>query len=224
MRKIFLAVTFLVVAAPHTGAAQVVESPFRYIETRHELGFFAGYLDTNPGRLDLGPRSAPHFGARYDIRLTGPLSGELELGFAPSERTIFVRGTGDEVILEPVAETNTLLMVAGAGFRFHLTGQRHWHNIAPFLTLSGGVIADLTSGSTLEGEIPSEQFFRLGPGFALLFGVGSDFFLSEQLSIRVDIRDHLWRLSYPGGLTETGRSDDEWVHNFAPSLGVKYHF
>jgi hypothetical protein len=209
-------------AAPLHG--QLVQSPYRFIETRHSLGIYAGYLATSSGRLDMAPRSAPVFGIRYDIRFTGPLSGEAAFGFAPAERTIFIRGTSSDVDLEPVDDTGTLVLTGEAGLRFHLTGQRSWNGIAPFLVGTAGFVADLTSSGTLEEEIPPDQFFHFGPGFALALGVGSDFFLTDRVSIRGEVRDYLWRLSYPSGISGTGEREEEWRHNFAPSLGVSYHF
>ncbi len=222
IRSILLATALGFMATPLRG--QTIESPYRFVETRHSVGFFAGYIDIDPGRLDLAPRSAPIFGGRYDIRFTGPLSGEVGLSFAPSERTIYHVGDEGDGELVPLAETSTLVGVFEAGLRFHLTGQRTWNNIAPYIVGTGGVVTDLTSNNKGEEVIPSDQFFRFGLGFAAGIGVGSDFFVSDRFSLRVEVRDHIWRLSYPGGISGTGSRETEWTHNFAPTLGGSYHF
>lgn len=219
---ILLGLPISLTASPLFG--QAVDSPYRFIESRHSITPFAGYIATDEGSLDLGPRSAPFFGGRYNFRFTGPLSGEAALGFAPSERTIYVASAGEAQELQPVAETDLLFMIAEAGLRFQFTGQRTWRGVAPFAVATVGVVVDLTSGGTLESEIPSDEFFRFGPGFALGIGLGSDFFVNERISIRPEIRGYLWRLSYPGGISGSGQRENEWVQNFAPTLGVTYHF
>ncbi len=217
-----LAIALGFAATPLRG--QTIESPYRFVETRHSAGFFVGYLNTDPGSLDLAPRSALLFGGRYDIRLTGPLSGEIGLAFAPSERTIYHLDEEDRTTLVPLAETSTLVGVLEAGLRFHVTGQRTWRNLAPYVVGTVGVATDLTSNNKGEEVIPSDQFFRFGLGFAAGLGVGSDFFVSDRFSLRVEVRDYIWRLSYPGGISGTGSRETEWTHNFAPTLGGSYHF
>ncbi len=211
----------MLLAVPLQG--QFIQSPYQFVETRHALGFYGGYLDTNSGGLNMAPRSAPYFGARYNMRFTGPLSGEVAMGFSPAARTIYSRGFGDGT-LEAIDDTSILVMTGEAGLRFDLTGQRTWNQITPYFVATGGFVADLTSGNVLESEIPIEQFFRFGPGFAIGAGVGIDYFLNERAALRAEVRDYLWRITYPAGITGTGRREEEWVHNFAPSLGLSYHF
>jgi hypothetical protein len=222
IRSILLAVAVGCVATPLKG--QTIQSPYEFVETRHSVGAFAGYVEIEPGRLDLAPRSALLFGARYDMRFTGPLSGEVGLAFSPTERTIYRASDDNDGTLVPFEETSTLVGLFEAGLRFHLTGQRTWHNIAPYVVGTGGVVTDLTSNNKGEQEIPTDQFFRFGLGFAAGIGVGSDVFVSDRFSLRVEVRDHLWRLAYPGGISGTGARVTEWTHNFAPSIGGSYHF
>ena len=204
-------------------AGQRIASPYRYIETRNTVTAFAGYVAIAEGAFAMAPRSAPFFGVRYGRRLTGPLSGDVGFGLSSTDRTGFFRESQNGP-LQPLGETDLVMMIGEAGLRFTLTGQRTWHGIAPFVVATVGFVSDLTSGDTFELQVPADQLFRFGPGFAVAGGVGSDFFLTETFSLRLDIRDHLWRLAYPGGISGTGQREDEWTHNFSFTLGGAYHF
>jgi len=211
----------LMVATPLTG--QTITSPYRFVETRHALGIYGGHITIDPGRNNQAPESGPLFGIRYDIRFAGPASGELGFGMVPTKRTIY-RVAQDGQSLEAIAVTNTLVGIGEAGLRFHFTGQRTWHGIAPYAVITGGVVTDITSGNQLETEIAHDQFFRFGLGFASGLALGSDVFIGERFSLRAEVRDYLWRLSYPGGITPSGSRENEWTHNFAPTFGATYHF
>jgi hypothetical protein len=216
---------FALIIMPGMLAAQTIPSPFEFVETRHSGGIFAGQLITNPGTLDLGPQSGLKIGGRYNIRLTGPLGGEVSLAFVPTQRTIYSRqAPGPDVDLVPVAETDQVLMLAEAGLRFDMTGPRTWHGFMPYAVLTGGLAVDLNRADPLEEAIPAEQRFRFGPAFAAGGGLGTDFYLSERISIRAEVRDHLWRLNHPVGLTATGGRENEWRHNFGLTLGGAFHF
>jgi hypothetical protein len=204
--------------------AQVIPSPLRHIETRHEVGFYAGYLYTNRGSLDLGPAPAPIFGSRYNIALTGPLQGEIGLSFSPTSRTVYARPGGAGGSLTAVGERDLVAMIIEGGLRFRLTGARTWRGLAPYAAATGGVVTNLGRPAEIEEAIPSDQRFQFGPSFAASLGLGSDFFVTERFSIRAEARDHFWRLTQPVGLTGTGERNSEWLHNFAISFGGALHF
>lgn len=206
--------------------AQQITSPYRFIEETHSIGAYGGYLLTNPGTPEVGPQSAPIFGVRYNLRFTGPLSGEAAVSFSPTHRQII---RSDTLILqpEPTGETASMaLLIAEAGLRFHLTGPRAWRGIAPFVVGTGGLAADLTGRDPAEEElVPVEaQRFRYGPGFAVGVGVGTDLFLSQRLSLRLEVRDHILRIPIPGGLRENLRAENQWTNNLGVSLGTALHF
>jgi hypothetical protein len=203
--------------------AQTIDSPYRYIETKNAVTVFAGYIAVDEGAFDMAPRSAPYFGARYGRHLTGPLYGDVGFGLSATDRAAFFRESAEGPLV-PLGETDLVMMVGEAGLRFSLTGPRTWRGVAPYLGATLGFVSDLTSGDTFELDVPADQLFRFGPGFAVAGGLGSDFFLTEQFSLRADLRDHLWRLTYPGGLSGTGQREDEWTHNFSFTLGGAYHF
>lgn len=205
--------------------AQSISSHYDFIETKHSIGLFGGYLVADGGDLELGPKSGPIAGARYNIHFTGPLSGEVGLGFSPTERTLRIRSAlGGESSLIEIGDTDALILLGEAGLKFHLTGARTWRGLAPFGLVTVGFMTDLQGADPREAQIPEEQRFQLGPSFAVSVGAGSDVFLTEQFSLRVDVRDYLWRLVYPAELTEAGRRDTDWANNLSFTLGGAIHF
>lgn len=224
-RALFLTLTALLIGTSVAGA-QTVPSPFRYVETTQSASVFAGYLWTGEGEHGLWPQDAPLLGALYTIRFSGPLSGEVMLGAAPSQRTVFQRTSAptDSVQLAARGDVNSLLLTGEAGLRFHLTGARTWRGIMPFVATGVGIAADVLRGNELEETIEETQRVDLGPAFAVSVGAGTDWFLTERLSLRLEGRDHLWRVSIPEGLTNTRRAENEWTHNLGVTLGVALHF
>lgn len=218
--------------------AQTIPSPFRYIETKQSVGAFVGYLWTNPsiqvdslqGEIDFGPRSAPLFGVRYGYRLGGPLAIEGSFALAPSEREVFQRrDLGLDlttVQIESTGETvGALLALAEAGFRFNLTGDRTWNGLAPFIGVTGGVVTELGRGNGVEKDLPDSERFEFGPGFAIGAGLGTEWFPSDRLSLRVELRDVLWRVEVPTGLRPNAQTDPSgWNQNFGVVVGAAVHF
>jgi hypothetical protein len=230
-------------AGAATLAAQTIPSPYRFIETRHSIGAYAGYLWTEQAiRVDtvdipFGPQSAPIFGARYGYRVGGPVTLEAALGFAPSERRLFrARTVGSDSTVTRVDDIEdtgeTVGMPIGlleAGARLHLTGERTWNNLAPFVGITGGLIGRLGGRATAEDSIPQQQRFGFGPGFAVGAGAGTDWFLSERFSLRAELRDVLWRLETPLGFRPPSRttptvSHSRWGQNIGVTVGGALHF
>lgn len=240
MRSPHAALLALVLTLAAGGAleAQNIPSPFRYVETRQSLGAFAGYFWTNPaiepdsitGEIELGPRSAPLFGVRYGYRLGDPASVEVALGFAPSERRVYRNGgvAGDTAQLRIVDTGETAsapLVLAEARLHLNLTGARTWNNLAPFVGVTGGLIAEVGGADGAEEDIPEDERFDFGPGFAVGAEIGTDWFLSERVSVRAELRDVLWRVEVPVGLRRDEREDEgRWTQNFGVALGGAIHF
>lgn len=207
-------------------AAQQINSPYRYIEETQSVELFAGYLFAAAGDPDLGPQSAPLFGATYLIRFSGPISGLLSAGFAPSERTVLanVAGTGstDPVVLAERGTADAPLLFAEAGLQFRITGARTWNGLAPYLVAAGGLVADLGDDGGIEVE--DDERFDFGPSLAVRVGGGAEWFASQRLSLRAEARDHIWKISTPDGLLEPGKDDSRWTNNFVLTFGAAYHF
>jgi len=226
MRNALLATLLLIstVAAVRPLEAQQIRSPYRFIDETQSLGVYAGYLVTSPGTPEVGPQNAPIFGVRYNLRFTGPLSGEAAISFAPAERQVLRRAT----LGAPVASVGTVpmnLLLGEAGLRFHVTGTRAWRGLAPYALTTVGVAADLSGDDELDEGTQELQRFDFGPSFAVALGAGTDWFLTERLSLRLEARNHILRLQIPAGLRETdGPAENQWNNNLGISLGTSIHF
>lgn len=237
MRRTLIAA--LALAALSGGAAalqaQTIPSPIRYIEPKQSFGISGGYLFTAPAveindtQVEFGPQSAPMIDARYQIRFGGPVAGEVRVGFSPSKRKVYAPTTEqDPALFVPVevGEENVALLLGEAGLVFHLTGPRTWNGLAPFAAGTGGLVTDLDRGSDLEENIAEAAQYDFGPSFALGLGLGTDWFPTERLSVRVEARDRLWKVEAPQQIANLAglRSLSEWTHNFSLGIGAALHF
>ena len=218
------------------GAAQAVPSSYQYIQKNRSLTAYAGYLFTNPGvalpdsqNADLGPQSAPLFGLRYSLRVGGPLSLEGNVAFSPSQRKLYNAvldpDTTHIVVTETGDEVSEPLVLAEAAVRFHLTGDRTYRGLAPFVLASGGAVMGLGGTSDAEKDIPEHRRFDFGPGLAVSVGTGVDFFPSQRMSLRTEVDYRLWRMAAPAGLLRAGAGKvSEWGENIGVTVGAAYHF
>lgn len=227
MRHAFrVTLALLAMAGPARLGAQSVPSPYRYLETKQTIGIHLGAVSTDRGERNLGPESAPLIGARYHYRFAGPVALEVGASFAPSTRTVYTRtsATADSVRLEALGEADALLFLVEGGLRFNVTGPRTWNGLAPYVAATGGLVSNLSGASALEEALEADRRFDFGPGFALGVAAGTDWFLTERLSVRLEARDYLWRLTAPAGFSISGREESEWTNNLGITLGAALHF
>lgn len=223
MRGVFL--SLLAFGCTATGlAAQTITSPYRYVEEKQSISLLAGYLSTDRGDLDLAPGSAPMLGLEYAGRLSGPVYGLLGVSFLPGERSVRIFDPSNASAFIEIGDTPSRTILAEAGFRFHVTGPRTWHDLSPFLGATVGVVADLTDSTPdgLNEPVPDDQAVRLGPSFAVGASAGTDWFLTERISLRGVGRGYLWRFTTPEGFDGVKHSD--WLRNFGGTIGVAFHF
>jgi hypothetical protein len=216
------------VALPCSEAAsQTIPSAYRFLETSQSVGATGGYVFTNDGALRLGPASAPYFGGRYNIRISGPFTAEGEVGFMPTTRMVWDTVAGDTT-REAIGEADMSLLTAMASLRFNLTGPRTWRSLQPFLLLGGGVAIDIAGDASAEEDLPEDMRFDFGTSFAGHLGGGVEWFPSGGLSLRIDARNVLWKLDTPDGFLANDRGrllpGDEWAQNFLLSAGIAIHF
>jgi hypothetical protein len=204
--------------------AQEIRSPYRFIDESNSVGFTTGYFIGDPGSPGVGPHSSMMLGARYTTRLSGPLSGELNLSLVPTQREVIAYDTIAGQLAPTGEMANLNLGFIEGGLRFHLTGARTWQGIAPFVVLTGGLANNLSGASARDLELPTEQRFRFGQAFTLGFGAGTDVFVADRVSLRLEARDHILRLRVPAGLTEGQRAESMWTNNFGLTLGAALHF
>ncbi|HEX8695170.1 MAG TPA: hypothetical protein VF746_22355 [Longimicrobium sp.] len=232
---LFLLLAALALAG-RPAAAQDIRSPLRYIEEAQGLSFFAGYLFSDPRltlsdttSVELGPRSAPMFGARYQLRASGPISVNLTAAFIPSERRLFLaEATNDSTeirVIDPDVTISAPIALAEAGLTFGLTGPRAWNGIAPYVGVSAGLAAEIGGGDDAEDDVPETERFDFGPAFALGLRAGTDVFVTRRAAIRVELGGRLWRQSAPEGFRRSGQAEiNEWNNASSIQVGGVFHF
>lgn len=224
LAAIFLAAAAFA-AAPEV-SAQSIPSPYRHIEPPHALSVFSGYLHTDGGDRGIGVASGTPFGLQYTGRFAGPVAGVVRVWGMPTDRTVLARADaedpGSEII--EVDEASAILAAGEVGLRLLVAGPRTWHSLAPFVELTGGMFAVAGSRTTTESNLPENQVVDYGPAFAVGTAVGTDWFLTDRISVNLSGRGLLWRLTTPEGLTEDGREASEWTRNFGVSIGGAFHF
>jgi hypothetical protein len=153
------------------------------------------------------------------MRIGGPLELDGSLGIANLERSIINPATAptDEIV-DVAKQTVTLL---DAGLMLLLTGQKTWHRTVPYFGTSFGV--------ALGGRVPEDTLsgFTFKTQFQLAPAVGFRWYPSNRLMFRLEFRDIVWRLSYPGSfftspeddilappvLDPNIANDTEWTHH-----------
>jgi hypothetical protein len=229
------AVALLALAA-RTAAAQSITSPIRYIEQKQAIQPFAGYVFLNPSldltdstSVDIGPRSAPMLGLAYELRLSGPLALQASVGYIASQRDVFLaEASADSSLITPIAtgqRVNAGILLAEAGFLFHLTGPRAYRGFAPFIGAKAGYARQVSGGDPDSVTVPAPEHFRFGPTFAVALNAGTDVYVTRTLSLRPELNGRLWRLSAPAGFRDRVQEEvREWKGAPSAGIGVVLHF
>ncbi|MGH7480808.1 MAG: outer membrane protein [Longimicrobiales bacterium] len=206
-------------------AAQDIDSPYRFIETRHVLGPSGGYLLTDEGSARLGPASAAYFGARYSIRISGPFAFDAGVAAVPTTRMVLDTVDAD-TILDVVGEADQTLGLLDAALRFDLTGPRTVYGLLPYAVAGVAVAFRVTGDDALDEDIDPNLRYDPGTSFAGQIGLGVEWLPTDRLSFRLDARDYLWQIEAPQGFAGLGPEvpAEEWVQNFGISLGLGYRF
>ncbi len=238
IRSIACAVPLLLAAAafaPSRACAQIIPSPYRFVEGRQEVSIISGYMPVDPGIYDLGPRSGPVYGARYAIEAAGPIFFEGLLTYLPTDREVIdPRRARDDW---SIGQTPVHLLMLDARIDFSLTGRRTWRRIGPYLFLGGGLAVDLAGEGERELELLPEDLFDFGRSFTANGGGGLRVSLTSKLMLRADASMTLWRVTTPGGFQDPNKrppmeGGDEperfearqWVAGSALTLSLGWRF
>lgn len=228
IRCIVSALTVAVIAFGATPvAAQSIDSPYRFVETSQSLGVFGGNMFTGRGALELGPESAPAFGLRYNLRVTGPFNVEGSILYMSSTRTVLDTVPADTA-LRVLGETDMTVLAATAALRFDITGPRTWNRLQPYVALGGGLALDLAGEGEVEEDLAEDAKYDFGTRFLASAGGGIEVHLSPRLTGNVDGRALLWKLNTPDAFLQDEasltRPPDEWTQNFVLSAGLSFRF
>jgi len=218
----------LLVAGLFAGVpAQQINSAYRFIDESQAAGLWAGYMLADRGDAGFGPKSGPVFGGRYSIRVSGPFQIEVEGAYIPATRAVLDTAVVDSMY-ERVGEADMNMALLNGSLRFNLTGARTWHNLQPFFAFGAGAVLDLSGENGADADVPADARFDLGTRFAGQLGGGIEWFATRQLTVRLDARNVLWKISTPdpfllGRLGEETVAD-EWLQNGMFSLGLSLRF
>lgn len=216
--------------SPAVALGQSIPSPYRFIENRHEAGFFGGYASPGTGRFGFGPSPGASLGLRYGIRLGGPFSLDAVAGYLPATRDVVdpSREEGSQVVEEDVDAGIATLDVR---LRFSLTGDRTWNGLSPFVFMGAGGAFDVVGESEVEAELLELEAdrFRFRPTFLGLLGSGVGWYPSERMMLRADVSLLIWRLNTPPGFRSPDRglegvAEKEWVSGPSFTLGAAFRF
>lgn len=201
------------------------QSPYHDLPYKQELTVYGGWFGGNAGTASVGPRGGAMAGVRYSIRLGGPVE------FAGR----FARVSSTRMVVDPTKGSDTRdlgdvafpLYLATVGLDLNLTGQKSWHGLVPVVAFGLGVASDAGANRDVGG-------FKVGTPFALTLGGGLRYVTKSNWSLRAEVSDYLFQLSYPSAYTVATASNEsvlpanaptnQWTHNAALTLGVSYLF
>jgi hypothetical protein len=226
-----------VALGPQSAAAQEesIDTPYRWLDRGTRLGLVGGYMFTNRGDPPFGPGSSPFVGARFRARLSSPLSLEIGAGYGNSnEWVIDPRLEGGPAVVDTV---DADWLIIQASIQFALTGARSYHRLQPYLVLGGGILQELSTGtSDVLASVREPYEFHIGTAPMVHLGVGAEVDVSRRLGLAFEFRDNLWRLKAPSGwfridvlqnLLDTGSpapDESQWTHNFELTASLYYYF
>jgi hypothetical protein len=217
-------------------AAQGIHTPIRYVEQAQAVGPWVGYVAASTKltlndstEVPIGPKAAPAFGVQYELRASGPMSLQARVGYMPTTRQVFLaEAVNDSNAIRAIATGRTAkvgVLLAEVGFLFHLTGPRAYHGVAPYLGLTGGFARQVSGTDPQDSTVPAPERYRFGPAFAVGTNLGTDVFLTERLSLRLELDGRLWRENGPAGFRAKGQTSlGEWNSASGAQIGAMLHF
>lgn len=185
------------ILVPELVQAQVIPSPYRYIDTREGVGLVVGKASVSRGRFGYGPAGGTVIGVRWGIGFSGPIGLEAVVTGVKGTREVIdpTHTAGYRV----VGTANTLIGTVQGRLRFSLTGDRTWHSLAPFVVTGGGLAFDLGGTQSADSLVAPAYRFKFHTTFIGTMGGGVRWMLSRRLALRVDGLFSLWKLTTPVG-------------------------
>lgn len=215
------------VVAPVSVSAQRIPSPYRFVDTRQELGVFVGTSSVATGRFGFGPSGGVHAGARWGIDFSGPMGLEVVGGVISGTRDVV---NPSIVVGDPsIGEADVLAVTADARLRFTLTGDRSWRRLAPYAVAGGGVAFGVGGADALDGELAAGDRFSFGTSFFGTLGGGARVSLTHRFALRGDVVFSLWKISTPDGYTDPQRNfadveRGEWTGGRHLTVSLVYRY
>lgn len=223
------AVGAAVVAAPVVAEGQVghppAASPFRDLTYKQEVVVGAGWFDTGRDPAGVAPQAAPFAFTRYALQFRNPVIFSAQLGVVPTERRVLDPQRAPDA--RYVGDRQVNLGVLDVSLGLALTGFRSWRHLVPEVRGGAGFISDFKD-TDLGG-------FDFGTPFAFHVGGGVRWVKWERWTVRADVTDRLYRVSYPQSyfqrqvagqpaILEDRDSNSAWTHNLSLAIGLGYAF
>jgi hypothetical protein len=155
----------------------------------HGLQIGASYITGGRGSAGAGLTDLRVLGLRYELPFAGMFRAMFGLGY----------GRGERYVIDPAAppESRRLgpdqddAILAGGELQLLITGQKTWHNLAPYVTVGGGL--------AYGGAEPDREAvgYKFGTKTYLTTGAGVRWYPARRFSLRADFCLFLWRLRYP---------------------------
>ena len=230
MRRFFACVAICLVGlCPQSALGQVghqpESSPYRDLRFKQSLTPFGGYLTGGRGSAGVGPSDGPLVGLRWDISVSAPMWLFVEASWSGLERNLINPNLAPEDRFLGTAQQTVFML--GGGFNLVFTGRKTWRGLAPYLGATmgvafGGAVPEDSSGFSFKTK------FQLGPMLGLKVHP------SQTVHFRFEIRDVLWRLTYPDRFFEDPvfapgtppvldplvQTDSEWAHHVTYYFGI----
>lgn len=228
----FLAALLVAAAAPL--AAQVGtapdRSPFHDLTTRQTFTLSAGLFGGNEANAGVGWRRGALFAGRLDTRLGGPFDLYVSIGTVASSR--FRINTSLDSATRKTGPVSRSLVLVDLGIVMNLTGAKTWHGLAPYVGVGVGEVLPSKTEADVGG-------YNAGTNFSLIPILGTRWFVTRTLAVRVEVRDYFFRYEWPlryfdpldvnnnritPPVLPLGFKDKQWTHNFTLSVGLAYGF
>ena len=207
------------------GLAQTIPSPYRFVDTRHEVGVFGGAnFSVAAGQFGIGPGPGPVVGLRYAIALGGPFAIEAVGTYMDSSRDVLDPGADGE--FTKVGEADAQLLMLEGRLRFNLLGRRTWHRISPYLLVGGGATFELAGQQAADLLVLPADRYNFGNSFSGVMGAGTQWYVSDRVLLRTDLRLQLWQQDIPAGYRVrdllVAAPEKEWIQAWGLTFGAAY--
>ena len=186
------------------------------------MGVNGGYLWGDLGDAGVGPSNGPFLGVTFDMLFGGPIAISFNGWYAALER--FVKEPGlppDERTSGPFPQSVTAL---DGNIQLMLTGGKTWNRMAPYVGVGMGI--------AFGGTVPQDSSgFSFGTKFIIQPQAGIRLFVTDRIVLSTEVKDVLWRLSYPQTFLIVGpdpildpdtQKANEWTHHFVLRFSLTY--
>lgn len=237
-QALFFLAILVSLALPRPAEAQSITSPYEFVDRKKDLGFFVGYIFTDRGAAELGPKAGPLMGAAFSVRVSDPIAVSFIGAFFPAERDV-VDPKAEDASQRVVGTADLDLLLLTGRLNLQLTGSRTWHNITPYIYGGLGIAIETGGapvclpGATIHPEcqllLPRERF-EFGTSFVGQFGIGAFWLPGKRFGLRFTADDSIWKLDTPVGFyDETSTvfpvpSASDWTNNFQLTAGLFFWF